>query len=121
MEQVLARRVANALYPDAQPTAWAAALGGWGAQLVRRWFGGLWVGGTVILTPHQLRFEPNSMNAAMHIGAPAFSIPLAAIRSVRVEWGVVTDIIVLRLENAERRIRCMKAHALADAIDLAVG
>lgn len=124
MEQVILQRAANALFADVEP---ASPLGKgpigwilvWPLILLKRLFGGLWVGGTVTITPEHVRFEPNAINVAVHENAHGFLVPYKDIRDVRVERGIGTNIVVLMTPEGERRFRCYKANDAAEAISAA--
>jgi hypothetical protein len=110
--EVVATRVANALIDDARVN------GGEGVAigLVRRSYGGLWVGGRATLTTEAIRFRPNGVNRAVQTGTLEFEIPLTQITSVEVLPGVLTRIIEIRTAGSVAKIRCFRADVFAAQI-----
>lgn len=113
------QKTVNALVPETSLAPWAKLLLFWAVYPTIRHSGGLWVGGTLTVHHDQVRFEPNALNRAFLVKDVSFSVPLAEIRSVRVEPGVATNIIVLNTDRSEHRVRCYGAEAFAAAIDRA--
>jgi hypothetical protein len=116
MNGKLLQKAANALVPDAPMARWAKILLYWAVYPTIRASGGLWVGGTLTVADNQLRFAPNALNRIFLTEDVSFSIGLGEIRSVRVEPGTGTDIIVLATDRGERRVRCYGAKDFAAAI-----
>lgn len=143
MDQVIAKRAANALFADAKlsrdavdqiekiieglgevaslPTKGASS----GLKVVEgvlarfsEKFGGLWVGGTATLRTNKLSFEPNAMNRVLHEDGHALvlDLPLVAISEVLVKSGFVTDIVQIHAQDAMFSIRCFKAKDFARQI-----
>src|SRR5258706_1100631 len=103
-EQIeIARKIANALIPEAEMSeGLKTVLNVTGARstdsvlkrLKKKW-GGLWVGGTVILHERDLTFRPNALNRFAHEADYTTVIPLGEISEVNVRFGFVTKIIDL--------------------------
>lgn len=117
MEQILVSQVANALFPEARCKLWVKVLGGWAAELLRGYYGGLWVGGTVRIEADLVRFEPNRVNRLVHVGPVSFEIPLTEIVSVQVEPAFVTNIVAITTARGSQRIRCAEAEKIAALIE----
>ena len=109
-------KIVNAFVPNAIPSA---LVGGAALNAVNRFekkHGGLWVGGKVTATPDGLRFAPNPMNMAFHVGLEGTHIPLSNIRAVTREFGWVTGIVVVNHAEGEFRFRCFGAKQVAAAL-----
>lgn len=119
MPSIGTRKTVNALVPGVPMAIWAKIALFWAVYPVIRYYGGLWVGGTAIVTDDTLRFEPNGLNRIFLAEDVSFAIPLRELRSVRVEPAMATDIVVLTTATGERRVRCYQAKDLADAIEAA--
>jgi hypothetical protein len=107
------RKAANAFVPAATP---AAALPVAALSTVFRFtrtHGGLWVGGTVVVSSTGVSFVPNRLNRLVHNEPEAVNVPGADIRDVRREFGWVTGIVVVRHAGGEFRFRCYGAKQLA--------
>jgi hypothetical protein len=119
---IQAARAANALIQDATSPLenLAGGIGG-GIRRSRKRYGGLWVGGRVTLTPAELGFAPNGANRLLHDGDPSVAIPLAAIRQIDVEPGLVTKIVAVTWRGGVARFRCYRAARFADQIRVAAG
>ena len=102
---------ARALGIDADTTAIEAVLMGF-----RKFYGGLWVGGTVRLMPSDLTFSPNAINRAVHTGDYSLSIPLADILELAPEFGVLSGIVRIATRSGTMRLRCFGAKAFARRI-----
>jgi hypothetical protein len=116
------KKMANALFPNAEAGGFVRLLMGEGGQLglgaVQKAMGGLWVGGDAWLTDTHFGFEPNALNRAAHKDADSLSvaIPLSHIRSARDRFGMFTRIIDVGVDGAVFSIRCYGARAFAAAI-----
>ena len=79
-DNVIARKMANALMKDAEMGDRASALLGAGGRLgtnaVKKLMGGLWVGGTTYLTTDAVEFHPNGLNRALHKDPDSMSVVL---------------------------------------------
>jgi hypothetical protein len=114
MTELNVRKLANAFIPEAAVSSIvpAAALGA--IARFHRKHGGLWVGGTVSLSPSGVSFAPNSLNLAVHDGLQAIEVPARAIRAVRYEFGWFTGMVVVEHEQGEFRFRCFGAGRLVE-------
>jgi hypothetical protein len=118
---VVASKFANALVPGAEPTSFASRMSGLGGSFVFDWVrrssGGLWVGGSVQLTPTELSFSPNAMNRALHTAVASRTLPLHRIAEVKDRFGILTRIIDVRLDDGPVfTFRCFGAPAFARQI-----
>ena len=127
--QLLLKKMANALVPDAEASATVRTP--WGStsidRSIRRWkkkYGGLWVGGTVQVTSDQVSFSANALNRGFtgylmrlkQMGTLDFGMRLADIDEVSVRFGVGTKIVVLEGGDSVMLFRCWGAHRVADII-----
>lgn len=78
--------------------------------------GGLWVGGTVLITDESVAFAPNGMNIAVHRDLCPVMIPRQNIESVRREFGWLTGIVVVTHKEGEFRFRCFGAKNFAERV-----
>jgi hypothetical protein len=88
---------------------------------IKRYYGGLWVGGTARLTQTHLVFEPNAANVAMHESDTSFAVPLKAITRATLEPGYFTKIIALETPERTFRIRCYGAAEFLETIKRTAG
>lgn len=119
MSDEMQQKTVNALVPEAPLALWAKILLLWAVYPTIRYSGGLWVGGALMVENGQVRFEPNILNRGFLSKDVSYSLRLAEIRSVRVEPGFATDIIVLNTDQGDRRVRCYNAEDFAAVIDAA--
>lgn len=126
-EQLLRSALANAALSEAEPSVLydvVMDLAGLkkGLDLVflltRAMSGGLWVGGRVFLTSHQLVFAPNSINKAVHMSSLAgVVIQLSDIASVTDEWAILTHIVNISTRSGvELKFRLYSAEEFSAAI-----
>ncbi|WP_459855463.1 hypothetical protein [Dongia sp. agr-C8] len=104
-----ASRIANALITDARPvrgTNFVILIGIWP---VRKFYGGLWVGGRLSLFPDRLEFSANDLNRRMTEGVLDLTIPLDSIRAVQRRFGIVTGIIDVITDTGPNSFRCYGA------------
>lgn len=117
---VLAWKYANAQMPKAMPSRLASNFVGAGGRYAGELYrnkGGLWVGGKMILTPHELIFEPNSMNRALHEGEIDRTIPLVGVVQVTDRFGWFSRIVdVLTDDGTVFTFRCYGARSFAERI-----
>jgi hypothetical protein len=118
---IIASKFANAFVPGAAMSAGARrALIFGGASTfdrLRTRMGGLWVGGSVVLTTDAIRFAPNAMNAAAHESETAQSIALADVVEVTGRFGWVTRIVDVRARDGTLlTFRCFGAPAFSARI-----
>jgi hypothetical protein len=127
-ETLIARIKAGALIKDARlkPGAnwlenpWTASLA---LGLVRKIYGGLWVGGFAELRADSFQFVPNHINEAMTSGSLRVAIPLQTVTSISWRPGMWTGIIDLVSCDEEIGIfsfRVEKRDAFIDLIKSAV-
>lgn len=114
MQDFKIQKFANALVPGAVTSPWVQ--GQVTLKYIRNKYGGLWVGGKVVATPDGIRFTPNGMNRALHVGLESTHIPLDAITSVHREFGWLTGIVVVKHAGGEFRFRCFRAKQVALAL-----
>jgi len=119
MTPLIVRKLANAFIPNAAvssivPSAVLPVI----ARFHRK-HGGLWVGGTVSVSPSGVSFTPNRLNQAVHDGLQPIEVPAKAIRAIRNEFGWFTGIVVVQHEHGEFRFRCYGAKRLAASMSAA--
>ncbi|MEO1662274.1 MAG: hypothetical protein AAFR51_14885 [Pseudomonadota bacterium] len=124
-ENVIARKLANALMKDAEIGERTQSLLGPGGRLgtnaMKKLMGGLWVGGTAYLTEDALEFHPNILNRALHTDPDSLSVvlPLRGITSVETRFGVGTKIIDIKTAIGTLSIRCFGAGSFAKQVEAA--
>ncbi|MEL6856997.1 MAG: hypothetical protein AAFO74_01340 [Pseudomonadota bacterium] len=124
-ENVIARKLANALMKDAEIGERTQSLLGPGGRLgtnaMKKLMGGLWVGGTAYLTEDALEFHPNILNRALHTDPDSLSVvlPLRGITSVETRFGVGTKIIDIKTAIGTLSIRCFGSGGFAKKIEAA--
>ncbi|MEO0450129.1 MAG: hypothetical protein AAFZ74_07450 [Pseudomonadota bacterium] len=124
-ENVIARKLANALMKDAEIGDRTQSLLGAGGRLgtnaVKKLMGGLWVGGTAYLTKDAVEFHPNGLNRAIHKDPESLSvvIPLRGITDVETRFGIGTQIIDIKTAIGTLSIRCYGAPGFAKKINAA--
>ncbi len=122
-QNVIARKLANALMKDAEigdRTQMALGPGGrLGTNAVKKLMGGLWVGGTAYLTSDAVEFHPNGLNRAMHKDPDSLSVvlPLRSITGVETRFGIATQIIDIKTAIGTLSIRCYGAKGFAEKIE----
>ncbi|MEL6861059.1 MAG: hypothetical protein AAGL11_04415 [Pseudomonadota bacterium] len=122
-DNVIARKLANALMKDAEigdRTQMVLGPGGrLGTNAVKKLMGGLWVGGTAYLTSDAVEFHPNGLNRAMHKDPDSLSVvlPLRSITGVETRFGIATQIIDIKTAIGTLSIRCYGAKGFADKIE----
>lgn len=79
--------------------------------------GGLWVGGKFTISEGGFNFYTNTMNKAAHISDADISFDLSEIKKVWRDFGWVSGIINLQLENQLVRVRCFGAKKVAREIN----
>ncbi|MEL7111198.1 MAG: hypothetical protein AAFV59_13170 [Pseudomonadota bacterium] len=124
-DNVIARKLANALMKDAEIGDRTQTLMGPGGRLgtnaIKKLMGGLWVGGTAYLTTDAVEFHPNGFNRAVHKDPDSLSVvlPLRGITSVETRFGVATQIIDIKTAIGTLSIRCFGAPGFAKKIEAA--
>ncbi len=122
-QNVIARKLANALMKDAEigdRTQMALGPGGrLGTNAVKKLMGGLWVGGTAYLTSDAVEFHPNGLNRAMHKDPDSLSVvlPLRSITGIETRFGIATQIIDIKTAIGTLSIRCYGAKGFAEKIE----
>ncbi|GAA1976458.1 hypothetical protein GCM10009718_10870 [Isoptericola halotolerans] len=116
---LLETKVANALVRDAAPSVpwWRLGPVLW---MIRRGYGGLWVGGRVTLTTTTLAFAPNALNRSVHSGPLDAAVELAEVTRVTYRWGVLTGIVTAHTDDSALSVRCWNAHGFAGRLRAAV-
>jgi hypothetical protein len=121
MTTVYVRKLANAYYPDATPSEVLPAFALSAIARFKRKFGGLWVGGTVTVSPDGVSFAPNALNRAVHEPLEPISVPAKDVRAVRSEFGWFAGIVVVEHLRGELRFRCYGAKHLAATMAMVFG
>ncbi|HXU88859.1 MAG TPA: hypothetical protein VFQ62_08410 [Methylomirabilota bacterium] len=107
------RKVVNAFVPSATPSSVFPAVALSAIDRFKRKHGGLWVGGTLSVSPAGVSFSPNRVNRVVHAGLEPVNVPVTTIRAVRYQFGWVTGIVVVEHVDGEFRFRCYGAKGLA--------
>ncbi|MEM7328818.1 MAG: hypothetical protein AAF437_08780 [Pseudomonadota bacterium] len=124
-ENVIAKKLANALMKDAEIGDQAQTLlgpgGRLGATAMKKLMGGLWIGGTAYLTSDAVEFHPNGLNRMVHKDPDSLSVvlPLRGITSVETRFGVATQIIDIKTAIGTLSVRCFGARGFASKIEAA--
>lgn len=122
-ENVIAKKLVNALMKDAEVGDRAQRFMGAGGRLgtnaVKKLMGGLWVGGTAYLTEDAVEFHPNGINRALHRDPDSLSVilPLRSITSVETRFGIGTEIIDIKTAIGTLSVRCYGAKGFAKKIE----
>jgi hypothetical protein len=109
-------KMVNALISDAEVSLIVGLLTWPEIALLKRYSGGLGVGGRVDLTQTQLIFQPNAANALAHKGGTSFAVPLDATSGISIEPGFLTDVIAIATPDRTHRIRCFGAKRFAERL-----
>ena len=122
---IIATRLANMFQPDAQMSQAARRAfifgGASSVEWLRRWMGGLWVGGRVTLTSERLSFAANALNVRAHDGDTDASVSLDRVGDVRDRFGILTRIVDVTLDDGTVfTFRCFRAREFAEKIAAAV-
>ncbi|WP_338526996.1 hypothetical protein NUH87_29285 [Pseudomonas batumici] len=80
-------------------------------------YGGLWVGGKMVLSQTAVRLSANAMNRIVQEGTLDIELPLAMVRKVSVEGGFVTKIVRLDTDAGSVKFRCFGAKDVASLIE----
>ncbi len=83
-------------------------------------YGGLWVGGTALLTENDLTFKPNMLNTMFHSGDTSLSVPLVDILKAEDQFGFFTRTIHLTTAKSTLKLRCYGAKAFVASINRAI-
>lgn len=113
MSSLNIRKLANVFIPRATPSALMPTAAFWAIDRFKRKQGGLWVGGTVLVSQSGVSFLPNRLNRAFHEGLEPINVLANDIRAVKHEFGWFTGIVVVEHVHGEFRFRCYGAKQLA--------
>ena len=107
MEQIT--KLANALYPDAEPSDLVKGPAIFTVKLFRMIYGGLWVGGEMILDSNGLTFTPNSTNYKYHKNLSPVHIPRKSIQSLIPKPSIGMKIVEVKHSDGTFQFRCYGA------------
>jgi hypothetical protein len=115
--ELIEKKLANALFERAEVTPGSGAFK-LSIALVRRAYGGLWVGGNIFLYRDKLRFAPNALNRSLHKegSVGAIEITLSAVTGVERRFGILSGIIRVTYGDKLFIFRCFGAKGFAQAI-----
>ncbi len=120
----IARKTVNAFFPKAEAAIFirfaSKLLGEMNhapdpLELVRETLGGLWVGGTLVVTDKDIQFQPNALNRLAHSGDVSVTVPMTEVRSTATA-GMFTRIIDIETTAGTFSVRCYGADAFAATI-----
>lgn len=112
---IFIKKLCNAFITDAVVNRRIGGVAGRSVEAIGAAIGGLWVGGIVTVSADALDWVPNIMNKAVHDDLQPVHILLREVRSVRREFGILTGIVVVQLEEGgEFRFRCFNARSVAE-------
>jgi hypothetical protein len=114
------RKVANAFSPNAA-IRHRDSVPGAATEAYRARHGGIWIGGTVEITPDALSFTPNRLNQAVHMNLPGIVIPRDQIRDARRTFGWLTGIVTVEHAEGTFRFRCFGARGVAALLAGGIG
>lgn len=80
-------------------------------------YGGLWVGGKLVLSQTRVRLNANAMNRLVQDGTLDIELPLELIRNVSIEGGFITKIVRLDTDAGSVKFRCYGAKEVASLIE----
>ncbi|HEX7760109.1 MAG TPA: hypothetical protein VF459_11435 [Caulobacteraceae bacterium] len=126
--EILDRRRAGALISSVKTSdtySATAALATWGVVnlvllLLRKLYGGLWVGGELILYKDKIVFKANALNNVVYSGSNDISIALDEISSVDVRFGLFTRIIGIERSGECAKFRCYGADEFAARLKMLI-
>lgn len=105
-------KLANAFYTDATPSNRAKGIARYSAERYKKKHGGLWVGGTVVLSDQGVEFSPNALNRKLHEQIDGVSIPASSIKAIEHKFGWFTGIVEVVHAQGTFRFRCYGAKNL---------
>lgn len=112
---IFIKKLCNAFITDAVINRRVGGTAARGVEAIGAAMGGLWVGGTVTVSAYALEWVPNIMNQVFHDQLQSVHIPLADVRAVRREFGILTGVVVVELaDKTEFRFRCFNARNVAE-------
>ena len=85
-------------------------------EISKRFHGGTWIGGSMVLTDSVVRLSANAMNRFIQEGTMDIELPLSIIRTVVVEPGILTKIVRMDTEVGVIKFRCFGAKDVAALI-----
>ena len=106
-------KLGYAFIPNAVPSALMSGAAFARANRMAKRHGGLWVGGSVELSPAGVTFKPYAIEEPLHVGLWPINILAANIRSVRREFGWLTGKVVIAHLDGEFRFHCFGAKTVA--------
>jgi len=117
---LIAKKGVNALIPDAEPEAFLLRKP-WPAGFVlgafKAFYKGLWVGGTLYLTPSSIEFRPNVLNRFVHKGDTSRVVLLNDVVDVKDRSGFATRIVDVTCRNGPPlTFRCYGAKRFVEQI-----
>ncbi|CAI8796552.1 MULTISPECIES: hypothetical protein [Pseudomonas] len=80
-------------------------------------YGGLWVGGKMVLTKTAVHLNANALNRMVQDGTLDIEIPIGMIRAVANEGGFFTKIIRLDTDAGSVKFRCYGAKEVVALIE----
>jgi hypothetical protein len=80
-------------------------------------YGGLWVGGKMVVTQTVVRLSANAMNRVVQEGTLDIELPLALVRKVSVEGGFLTKIVRMDTDAGSVKFRCFGAKDIVSLIE----
>ncbi|WP_417696929.1 hypothetical protein [Pseudomonas sp.] len=80
-------------------------------------YGGMWVGGKLVLSQTRVRLNANAMNRLVQDGTLDIELPLELIRNVSIEGGFITKIVRLDTDAGSVKFRCYGAKEVASLIE----
>ena len=113
MTMLNVKKLANVFLPDATPSSVVPFTAMSSISRFKRKHGGLWVGGTILVSESGVSFIPNSLNRVFHDALHTIDVPAGDIREVRHEFGWFTGIVAVKHAKGEFRFRCYGARRLA--------
>lgn len=113
MEFFHIRKPCFAFVPGATPSALATGASGERAHRMAARHGGLWVGGEIEMSPAGVSFKASAVEESLHVGVAPVNILSLHIRSVRYQFGWLSNSIVVGHEDGEFRFRCFGAKKAA--------
>ncbi len=84
-------------------------VGVFASEAAKHFMGGVWVGGTVILTEQELTFKANKLNRAIQKGEMDFAFPLTLVTGAELAGGFGTKIISVHMKGGDFLFRCFGA------------
>lgn len=86
-------------------------------EAFKKAYGGLWIGGKMVVTQTEVRLSANAMNRVVQEGTQDIELPLALVRKVSVEGGFMTKIVRLDTDAGSVKLRCFGAKDIASLIE----